>query len=201
MRYGMVIDLLKCVGCNSCSIACRAEQGTPSGVHFNKIKKYEMGKYPTAKMKFLPMPCMQCQDPPCMKVCPTGATFQRDDGIVMIDEKMCLGCRACVVACPYESRQFLWDIKSYYAGKQPTPYEKVKQKNFEKGTVVKCNFCLHKLEQGRLPACVETCPALARYFGDLDDPSSEVCTLIALHRGAPFREELGTEPSVYYIRG
>jgi len=201
MKYGMVIDLLRCVGCNSCTIACRAEQGTPAGIHFHKIKKYEMGKYPSAKMKFLPMPCMQCQDPPCMKVCPTGATYQRDDGIVMIDEKKCLGCRACVVACPYESRQFLWDIRSYYAGNSPTPYEKTKQKTFEKGTVVKCNFCIHKLEQGRLPACVETCPAEARTFGDLEDPGSEVCTLIARYRGAPFREELGTEPSVYYIRG
>ena len=201
MRYGMVIDLQKCTGCNSCTVACRAEQGTPAGVHFHKVIKYEFGKYPNAKMKFLPMPCMHCQDPPCQKVCPTGATFIHPEGLVLIDENKCIGCRACMVACPYESRQFLWEIKTYFLGSHPTPYEKIKQKGFEKGTVVKCNFCLHRLEQGRLPACVTTCPSEARTFGDIDDPESEVSRLIVLHRGMPFRPELGTEPSVYYMKG
>ena len=201
MRYGMVIDLQKCTGCNSCTVACRAEQGTPAGVHFHKVIKYEFGKYPNAKMKFLPMPCMHCQDPPCQKVCPTGATFIHPEGLVLIDENKCIGCRACMVACPYESRQFLWEIKTYFLGSLPTPYEKIKQKGFEKGTVVKCNFCLHRLEEGRLPACVTTCPSEARTFGDIDDPESEVSKLIVLHRGLPFRAELGTEPSVYYTKG
>ena len=106
-----------------------------------------------------------------------------------------------MVACPYESRQFLWEIKTYFLGSLPTPYEKIKQKGFEKGTVVKCNFCLHRLEKGRLPACVETCPSEARTFGDLDDPESEVSRLIVRYRGMPFRAELGTEPSVYYVKG
>jgi molybdopterin-containing oxidoreductase family iron-sulfur binding subunit len=201
MRYAMVIDLQKCTGCNSCTVACRAEQGTPAGVHFHKVIKYEAGKYPNAKMKFLPMPCMHCQDPPCQKVCPTGATFIDPNGLVLIDENKCIGCRACMVACPYESRQFLWEIKTYFLGSLPTPYEKIKHKGFEKGTVVKCNFCLHRLEQGRLPACVETCPSEARIFGDIDDPESEVSKLIVLDRGMPFRAELGTEPSVYYTKG
>ena len=201
MRYGMVIDLQKCVGCNSCSVACRSEQGTPAGIHFHKVMKYEAGKYPNARMKFLPMPCMHCQDPPCQKVCPTGATFINEDGLVLIDQLKCIGCRACMVACPYDARQFLWDIWNYYEGQLPTPYENVKQKKFDKGTVVKCNFCLHRLENGLKPACVDTCPALARTFGNLDAPQSEVSRLIVLHRGAPFREELGTEPSVYYIKG
>lgn len=201
MRYGMVIDLLRCVGCNSCTVACRAEHGSPAEVQFNKIKQYEIGKYPSARMKFLPMPCMHCKYPSCLKVCPAGATIKREDGIVVVDEEKCLGCRACIVACPYESRHFLWEIRNYYAGALPTPYEKLKHKNYEKGTVVKCNFCAHRLEKGRLPACVETCPGQARYFGDLDDPSSEVSRLISMHRGITFRPELGTEPSVFYIKG
>jgi molybdopterin-containing oxidoreductase family iron-sulfur binding subunit len=201
MRYGMVIDLQKCTGCNSCTVACRAEKGTPAGVHFHKVMKYEVGKYPNAKMKFLPMPCMHCQDPPCLKVCPTGATYIHPDGLVLLDEKICIGCRACMVACPYESRQFLWEIRNYYPGSPPTPYEKIKQKGFEKGTVVKCNFCLQRLEEGKEPACVATCPATARTFGDLDDPENEVSRLIVMHRGSRFREELGTEPSVFYIKG
>ena len=201
MRYGMVIDLQKCTGCNACTIACRAEHGTPANVHFHKVIKYEAGTYPNAKMKFLPMPCMHCQDPPCQKVCPTGATFIQPDGLVLIDAAKCIGCRACMVACPYESRQFLWEIKNYFPGSLPTPYEKIKQNGFEKGTVVKCNFCLHRLEDGRLPACVTTCPSEARTFGDLDDPESEVSRLIVLHRGTPFRDELGTQPSVHYTKG
>ncbi|MEL7564363.1 MAG: 4Fe-4S dicluster domain-containing protein [Dehalobacterium sp.] len=201
MRYGMVIDLLRCVGCNSCTVACRSEHGTPAGIQYHKIKKYEIGKYPAAKMKFLPMPCMHCANPSCMKVCPTGATVKREDGIVIIDQDQCLGCRACILACPYESRQFLWEIKPYFIGSTPTPFEKRKQKNFQKGTVVKCNFCLQRLESGCLPACVETCPGQARHFGDLDEPNSEISRLIAFYGGKPVRTELNTEPSVYYIRG
>jgi len=201
MRYGMVIDLQKCTGCNSCTVACRAEKGTPAGVHFHKVMKYETGKYPNAKMKFLPMPCMHCQDPPCLKVCPTAATYIHPDGLVLVDEKICIGCRACMVACPYESRQFLWEIRNYYPGSPPTPYEKVKQKGFEKGTVVKCDFCLERIEEGKDPGCVATCPATARSFGDMDDPESEVSKLIVLHRGSRLREELDTEPSVFYVKG
>ena len=201
MRYGMVIDLLRCIGCNSCTVACRAEHGTPAGIEYNRVKKYEVGKYPAAKMKFLPMPCMHCQEPACLKVCPTGATHKRDDGLVLVDDKKCIGCRYCVLACPYESRQFLDVIQSYYYGNNPTPYEMLKQKDFEKGVVVKCDFCADRLAEGHLPACVETCPAEARYFGDLDDPESEVSRLIADNGGTPLRGELGTEPSVYYIKG
>jgi len=201
MRYGIVIDLSKCVGCNSCTVACRAEHGTPAGIQYHKVRKYEVGKYPAAKMKFLPMPCMHCQDPPCLRVCATGATYQRDDGLVLIDDKKCMGCKYCVLACPYESRQLIEVIESYYSGNNPTPYEVLKQKDLKKGVVCKCDFCAARLAVGHLPACVETCPAQARDFGDIDDPGSQVSRLIAANGGTPLRIELGTKPSVYYIKG
>lgn len=201
MRYGMVIDLLRCVGCSSCTVACRAVHATPAGVSFSEVKKYEVGKYPAAKLKFFPMPCMHCKDAPCFTVCPTGATHKRDDGIVWIDEHKCIGCKACIMACPYDRRQFLRKLKSYYGMHALTPYETLKQKGYEEGTVVKCDFCLTRLADGLLPACVETCPAQARFFGNLDDPTSEVSRLVTDHGGIPCRGELGTQPSVYYIRG
>jgi len=201
MRWGMVIDLLKCTGCNACTIACRAENGTPAGISFNKVKKYETGKYPNARMNFLPMPCMHCEKAPCQKVCPTGATYRESDGRILVNQEKCLGCRACMVACPYEARQFVWEKRYYYHNCGPTPFETIKQANYAEGTTVKCTFCDNRLKDGKQPACVETCPGNARYFGDLDDLESEVSRLITRFKGTPFREELGTEPSVYYIKG
>jgi Fe-S-cluster-containing dehydrogenase component len=201
MRYGMVLDLAKCVGCHSCTVACRAEHGTPAGIQYHKVRKYEVGKYPAAKMKFLPMPCMHCQNPPCLEVCATGATYRRDDGLVLIDDKKCMGCKYCVLACPYESRQLVGVIESFYSGNNPTPYEVLKQRDFKKGVVCKCDFCAARLAAGHLPVCVETCPAQARDFGDIDDPGSQVSRLIAANGGTPLRGELGTKPSVYYIKG
>jgi Fe-S-cluster-containing dehydrogenase component len=201
VRYGMVIDLKRCAGCNSCTVACRAEKGTPPGILYHRVEKYEAGKYPAARMQFRPIPCMHCEEPACLEVCPTGATYKRDDGIVLVDQKKCMGCRYCVLACPYGARHYLRRVDNYYGTAARTPYEMLKQKDLDKGTAVKCDFCVTRLEGGRLPACVETCPAQARHFGDLDDPRSEVSELIAVSRGTVLREELGTKPSVYYING
>jgi Fe-S-cluster-containing dehydrogenase component len=201
MRYGMVIDLKRCVGCNSCTLACRAEKGTPAGILYHRVEKHEVGKYPSARMQFLPMPCMHCQEPACLEVCPTGATYRRDDGIVLIDHNKCVGCRYCVLACPYDARQFLRHVDNYYDDGTITPYEALKHQDFDKGTAVKCDFCVTRVDKGRLPACVETCPATARHFGNLDDPESEVSKLIAFNHGTVLKEELGTKPSVYYING
>jgi molybdopterin-containing oxidoreductase family iron-sulfur binding subunit len=201
MRYGMLIDLRKCVGCNACTIACRGQNGTPAGINFNKTKKYETGKYPSSKMKYLPMPCMHCKNPPCMKVCPAGATEKHENGIVTADSDKCIGCRACIIACPYEARQFIWQVNQYYENQNPTPFENIKYRKFEKGTVVKCIFCIDRVAEGLPPACVHTCLSGARVFGDLEDPNSEISKLISMHGALPFRAELGTEPSVYYING
>ena len=199
MRYGMVIDLWRCIGCNSCTVACRAEHGTPAGIEYNRVEKYEVGKYPTAKMKFLPMLCMHCQDPECVRVCPTGASHKREDGIVAIDQDKCIGCQNCIMACPYGARTKLIDIEPYFPGKGFTPYEKVACARHQLGVVGKCDFCSARLEEGKEPACVQACPAKARTFGDLDDPDSEVATLVARRNSKRLLEDRGTEPSVYYI--
>ncbi len=201
MRYGMLINLTKCVGCNACTAACRNHNGTPSGISYHKIMKYEVGIYPNSRMKFLPMPCMHCNNAPCEKACPVGATIKRPDGIVDVNADKCIGCRGCVTACPYDSRQFVWDIKNYYQQAPGTFFEKIKQKSFQKGTVVKCNFCLDRVQKGDVPACVATCPSQCRIFGDLDDPDSEISKAIAANNARPFREELETIPAVFYING
>ena len=174
MRYGLVIDLLKCMGCQACAVACKAERGTPPGILYNKVKLIEIGRYPNARLKFLPISCMHCRKPKCVEVCPTEASYQQEDGIVLIDKKKCIGCGACVLACPYGSRTLLTEMNTYFENRSSTPYERLIQRTFKVGTVVKCDLCTHRLEKGRLPACVETCPSLARSFGDLDDSESEI---------------------------
>ena len=200
MRYGLVIDLLKCMGCQACAVACKAERGTPPGILYNKVKLTELGRYPNARLKFLPISCMHCRKPKCVEVCPTEASYQQEDGIVLIDKKKCIGCGACVLACPYGSRTLLTEMKPYFKHRSSTPYESLKQRTFKPGTAVKCDFCAHRLEKDRLPACVETCPALARSFGDLDDPEGEMAKLLKAHKSFTVKEEIQTEPSVFYIR-
>ncbi len=199
MRYGMAIDLRRCVGCNACTIACRMENGTPPGILLCRVDKYETGKYPAARMRFLPLACMHCSEPPCHSVCPTGATYQREDGLVLVDSQKCMGCQYCVLACPYEARHPLRKIENYYGPGTVTPWEEKMRERLTEGTVLKCTFCVERLAEGRQPACVEVCPAGARIFGDLDDPESQVAKTIARHGGVGLMAELGTRPSVYYL--
>lgn len=196
--YGMVIDLRRCIGCDTCTIACKATNATSRGIMWNRVLKYETGKYPDSKLNFLPVTCMHCQEPECEKVCPTGATTRREDGIVIVDRDKCIGCRYCMVACPYAARYFFDESRTYYP-QYTTAYEKMKQENRELGTVQKCDFCLERVEQGLQPACVVACPTSARFFGDLDDPDSEVSRLIKERDGFVLNPELGTSPSVYYL--
>lgn len=176
-RYGMLIDLRRCFGCHACSVACKAEQDVPLGYFKSWVMISERGRYPQARRQFLPVLCNHCDDPPCVHVCPTRATVQRADGIVTQDEKTCIGCKSCVQACPYG----------------------MKYSDPRTRTADKCDFCLHRVEQGMLPACVNTCNARARVFGDLNDPRSAISRLIASTPVQVLRPEMGSDPRVFYI--
>jgi len=203
-NYAFVIDLKRCYGCYACQMNCKAERLTPPGVNWSRVLKGERGKYPAVIRQSLPILCMQCDDPECAKVCPTKATQQRDDGIVTVNEEECVGCRYCSVACPYGARNFIEKWTSYFPDDQPlSPLEERARKNwiekFGEGSATKCDFCIERVEKGLNPACVDGCPANARYFGDQDDPESEVSRLIQTERGFTLAPEFGTNPRVYYL--
>lgn len=203
-HWGMVIDLQKCVGCDSCTVACKAENRTPPGISYNVVIEQERGTFPNVTRVNIPRPCMQCDDPPCVSVCPVNATYKGEDGIVVIDSDRCIGCRYCITACPYGARSF--DFGESYADEMRgaddilAPEYGKDRDNPPVGTVRKCTFCMHRLERNEEPACCETCIGDARYFGDLSDPESKVSKLAASPRAFRLREELGTEPRVYYLK-
>jgi len=200
MQYAMVIDLAKCIGCNACTIACKINNSVPSGIFWTQVLTEERGEYPNAHMEFTPILCMHCRNAPCVNTCPTGASQQTESGIVWIDYNKCIGCRACIIACPYNARSFNFgEPKGYYPEKGYTEQEKAGYREFIPGIVTKCDFCMDRVEEGKDPACVQTCVAKVRYFGDLDDPGSEINRLIVSRNGAPIYPEMGAEPSVYYL--
>jgi len=207
----MVIDLRRCICCGTCVAACKLEHGTPPGVFLGRLLVHEFGLYPSTGKTIVPLLCNHCKEPACVEVCPTGATTRREDGIVVIDSDKCMGCRYCLIACPYGSRYFLSSFGSYFPGEDRTPSEALGYEQLQKGVVTKCDFCLEKIEHGlrrglkpgkdydATPTCVTRCPSHARYFGDLDDPDDEVSHLVSSRRGHQLHPELGTNPSVYYV--
>lgn len=160
-RWGMIMDTRRCIGCHACHVACKSENKVPQGVFRTHVKYYEAGKYPKVKRFFLNAICMHCEDPPCVPVCPTKATFKREDGIVLVDYDKCIGCGYCVNSCPYDARYI-------------TPTQ-VGDKRA--GKADKCTFCAHRIAAGLDPACVNTCVGGTRIFGDLNDPESRVSKL------------------------
>ena len=201
-RWGMVFSLKRCIGCNACVVACKTEHLLPEDVFFTRTFVEEIGSFPEVRRVYVPTLCNHCEDAPCEKVCPSGATYTRDDGIVMVDQDKCIGCGACAVACPYDNRFQLTKEKldgSYFGEGQQAAFEETRHERWRAGTVTKCDFCSSRIDNGLEPACVASCPTDARIFGDLDDPHSPPSKLIRERDGRPPLPEKNTRPKVFYV--
>ncbi len=209
MRWGMVIDTRRCVGCQTCTIACKQEHALPPGYQWRFVADCEVGEYPDVRRLFLPMQCMHCAAPPCVPVCPTGASRQRADGIVWVAYDACLGCGYCALACPYHARHLMHDTPTWFG--PPTPVERLTARPERRGVMTKCTFCRERVDEGlarglrpgvdpeATPVCAVACLTGAIVFGDLDDPESPVARLLAQGRAQPLLPEAGTEPRVFYV--
>ncbi len=215
-RWGMVIDVKRCIACWSCTISCKQEHFLPPNLFWNRLLIGEKGKFPTAIKLVYPVLCNHCTDAACVEACPTGATYQKEDGIVMIDYDQCVGCRACLISCPYQQRTY-YDkdskAKEYFPGQGKTALEKLGEEiyPFQVGTVMKCNFCEERISDGLQkglkpgidedanPACVNACPVGARVFGDISDYQSPISELIKSNSAKALHPEFETDPAVFYI--
>lgn len=218
-KWSMLIDLRKCVACHACTVSCMSENKLPPGVKYRPVYTYEQGQFPKVKRTFLPRPCLQCDNPPCVEACPVkgSATWKETKGLaaglVQIDYKNCIGCQKCIPACPYDARTI--DKGLYYdqdenkvspAYEGATAYEYGRAmnrqgKHLPVGNARKCHFCQHRLKEGMLPQCVTTCIGRATYFGDINDKNSEIAKVYEANKDKIqiLKPSKKTDPRVYYI--
>lgn len=204
-RWVMVIDLASCDGCTKCAQACDKAHFVPPDREY--LRLFQMQDSSEAAPYWLPRPCMHCDNPPCARVCPVGATFKRDDGIVLIDNERCIGCRFCMAACPYSARVFNWAPPNNPPAAEARGYSPEWGYPRRVGTAEKCDFCADMAREGKLPHCVGSCPMGAMWFGDENDDAvtnstgqtMQLSKLLRDRAGFRYMEELGTKPRVYYL--
>lgn len=215
VTFGYALDLSRCIGCRRCVYACVKENNTSrdTEIQYIRVLRFKKGQINLEKSEhyydpetvpepgyyYMPVQCQQCEHPPCVKVCPVKATWQEPDGVIVVDYNWCIGCRACMSACPYRARKFNWrepsipqadlNPKTHYLGNRPRMT----------GVVEKCHFCLQRSREGRYTACVEACPVGARKFGNMLDPDGEIRYVLDNFRVYRLKEELGTEPRFFYF--
>lgn len=221
-RWAMVRDLDKCTACQACIVACRVENSVPfagpeqtsmgRAIFWNEMLSHVEGDFPNVHLHMVPRPCMHCENAPCVKVCPVGATWRNSEGVIEINSDICIGCRYCIVACPYGARSFNWFEPEFIETHKNYLNPDVPVR--PRGVVEKCTYCNHRIRaaqadghpigsdylNGVVPACAQTCPASAIFFGDLDDPNNMVSRMASSHRAFKLLDELGTEPKTIYLR-
>jgi len=228
-NWAMVIDQNRCIGCWTCAVGCKLINNEPDGFWWNRILTAAPGEttgesndavtspasdsidvphgtFPNVELAYLPVACQHCDDAPCVKVCPVGATYQRDDGAILVDYERCIGCRYCIAACPYGIRVFNWgdaqrepDFTVGYGKDYRSDGRLVFTPDRPRGVVEKCTLCVERIDDGEQPFCVEVCPVGARIFGDLEETSSEVSKLVTQQGATQLLPDLGTQPRVYYL--
>ena len=213
VEFAYALNLSVCIGCRRCVHACHEENNHDRASRNSYIRVFEMEmgsldlesgdagydhEVPAPGKFYLPVQCQQCRNPPCVKVCPVEATWKQEDGVVVVDYNWCIGCRYCEAACPYHARRFNWRTPKIPAEEVNPEQGYLSNRIRTKGTMEKCTFCLHRTREGRLPACLEACPAGARVFGDMTDPTSEVRWVLENKRSFVLKEDIGTVPRFFY---
>jgi len=214
VEFGYALNLSVCIGCRKCAEACHNENNHDRSTNNSYIRVLEMeqGSFdmekgnttythavPAPGKYYMPVQCQQCNNPPCVNVCPVQATWKEPDGIVVVDYNWCIGCRYCEAACPYHARRFNWTKPEIPAEEINPDQAYLSNRIRPQGVMEKCTFCLHRTREGRLPACLEACPTGARVFGNLLDPNSEIRWVLANKRVFVLKEDLGTEPRFFYF--
>jgi len=214
VQFAYALNLSLCIGCRRCAEACHEENNHDRRTHNSYIRVLELAKgsldmedgdanydhpVPAPDKFYMPVQCQQCENAPCVKVCPVEATWKQDDGIVVVDYNWCIGCRYCEAACPYHARRFNWQAPEIPADQINPDQAYLSNRIRPQGVVEKCTFCLHRTREGRLPACLEACPTGARVFGNVLDPNSEIRWVLENKRVFVLKEELGTKPRFFYF--